>query len=63
MSETVGNNLATPFIAMAYGVSLPNTGDINGLAVLSCHQACRFSEHFAVWRVQQCPRPRMLGRA
>jgi hypothetical protein len=25
-----------PLIAVAYGAKLPNTGDINGLVVLSC---------------------------
>ena len=36
MAEPMGNDPTKPFIALAYGVKLTNTGDISGLVVLSC---------------------------
>jgi hypothetical protein len=37
VTETVGNDPSKPLVALAYGVQLPSTGDINGMVVLSCH--------------------------
>jgi hypothetical protein len=36
MAEPMGNDPTKPFIALAYGAKLTNTGDISGLVVLSC---------------------------
>jgi hypothetical protein len=36
MAEPMGNDASKPFIALAYGVNLPNTGDVSGVVVLSC---------------------------
>lgn len=36
MAEPMGNDASKPFIAIAYGAKLPNTGDISGVVVLSC---------------------------
>lgn len=36
MAEPMGNDPTKPFVALAYGVKLANTGDISGLVVLSC---------------------------
>ncbi|QCP55153.1 hypothetical protein FAZ95_38960 [Trinickia violacea] len=35
--RTMGSDSTKPLVAIAYGARLPNTGDINGLVVLSCH--------------------------
>ncbi|MEX3931277.1 hypothetical protein AB4Y32_05560 [Paraburkholderia phymatum] len=36
MTRLMGNDSAKPLVAVAYGAKLTNTGDINGLVVLSC---------------------------
>lgn len=36
MAEPMGNDASKPFIAIAYGAKVPNTGDISGMVVLSC---------------------------
>ena len=35
-AHTVGTDSTKPLVVIAYGAKLPNTGDINGLMVLSC---------------------------
>ncbi|MGZ2749901.1 hypothetical protein [Burkholderia stagnalis] len=37
LARTMGSDSSKPLVAIAYGAKLPNTGDINGLVVLSCH--------------------------
>lgn len=36
MAEPMGNDASKPYIAIAYGAKVPNTGDISGMVVLSC---------------------------
>jgi hypothetical protein len=36
LARPMGTDATKPLIAVAYGAKLPNTGDINGLVVLSC---------------------------
>jgi hypothetical protein len=36
LAEPMGNDPTKPFIALAYGAKVTNTGDINGIVVLSC---------------------------
>jgi hypothetical protein len=36
ITRAMGSDVSKPLIAVAYGAKLANTGDVNGLVVLSC---------------------------